>query len=221
MLVPWFEAASEDQRVRHSGNEPALLNTIQKLTRASRVKGRCWVALPRHRRSRRRIAVFPAGETPELAETIAGQDPERWLTASIVDAGLITTSAVIEPSTRLYFERGGECLAVRAPDHRGRFRRRREWRVQHDPGEGLRCGRARPPWSPHRRGSRTPAAPEPFRGPHEHEHQAGVGGRHEGVPGVSTPACPCASAALRTRARGRCPKRHPAAVALDQRTVAW
>jgi hypothetical protein len=79
MLVPfWFEAIADEQRVPHSGDEPALLHRIQKLDAGESIKG---ALLWRFRGTApypRKIRVaFPAGDKPEFSETIDVQPPER------------------------------------------------------------------------------------------------------------------------------------------------
>jgi hypothetical protein len=79
MLVPfWFEAISDDQRVPHSGKEPAHLNTIQKLDAGTLVKGALlWHFRGTAPRPKKIRVVFPAGERPEFAETLAVEAPDR------------------------------------------------------------------------------------------------------------------------------------------------
>jgi hypothetical protein len=79
MLVPfWFEAITDEQRVPHSGDEPALLNRIQKLDAGESVKGallwRFRGTAPQPKKIR---VVFPAGDSPVFSETIDVQPPER------------------------------------------------------------------------------------------------------------------------------------------------
>ncbi len=79
MFVPfWFEAVSDEQRVPHSGDEPALLNRIQKIDPGQSLKG---ALLWRFRGTgpqpkKIRVAV-PAGDKPEFSASIDVTAPER------------------------------------------------------------------------------------------------------------------------------------------------
>jgi hypothetical protein len=79
MLVPfWFEAIAEEQRVPHSGNEPALLDKVQKVDPGEALKGALLWRLRGTGPQPKKIRVaFPAGDRPEFAESIDVQAPER------------------------------------------------------------------------------------------------------------------------------------------------
>jgi hypothetical protein len=79
MLVPfWFEAISDDQRVPHSGDEPVLLNRIEKIDPGQVVKGALfWRFRGTGPQPRKIRVVFPAGDRPQFSESIEVQAPER------------------------------------------------------------------------------------------------------------------------------------------------
>ena len=79
MFVPfWFEAISDEQRVPHSGDEPVLLNRIQKIDPGTSLKGALMWRFRGTSPYPRKIRVaFPAGERPEFSESIEVQPPER------------------------------------------------------------------------------------------------------------------------------------------------
>lgn len=78
MLVPfWFEAVLGDQKVRHSGDSPAQLNAIQRLSPGESVRG---ALLWRFRGTgpapdRVRI-MYPSAEKPEFDQTIEVKPPQ-------------------------------------------------------------------------------------------------------------------------------------------------
>jgi hypothetical protein len=79
MLVPfWFEATSDDQKVPHSGKEPALLNAITRLDPGELVRGALlWRFRGTGPRPKKLRVTFPSGGQPEFAETIPVTAPER------------------------------------------------------------------------------------------------------------------------------------------------
>ena len=79
MFVPfWFEAISDEQRVPHSGDEPALLNRIQKIDAGQSLKGALlWRFRGTGPQPKKIRVAFPAGDRPEFSESIEVTAPER------------------------------------------------------------------------------------------------------------------------------------------------
>jgi hypothetical protein len=79
MFVPfWFEAISDEQRVPHSGDEPVLLNRVQKIDPGTSLKGALlWRFRGTGPQPKKIRVAFPAGEKPEFSETIEVTAPER------------------------------------------------------------------------------------------------------------------------------------------------
>ncbi len=79
MFVPfWFEAITDEQRVPHSGDEPALLNRIQRIDAGQSLKGALlWRLRGTGPQPKKIRVVFPAGDKPEFSESIEVTAPER------------------------------------------------------------------------------------------------------------------------------------------------
>jgi hypothetical protein len=79
MFVPfWFEAISDEQKVPHSGDEPVLLNRIQKIDPGTSLKGMLlWRFRGTGPQPKKIRVVFPAGERPEFSENLEVTAPER------------------------------------------------------------------------------------------------------------------------------------------------
>jgi hypothetical protein len=79
MFVPfWFEAISDEQRVPHSGDDPVLLNRIQKIEPGTALKGALlWRFRGTGPQPKKIRVAFPAGDRPAFSESLEVTAPER------------------------------------------------------------------------------------------------------------------------------------------------
>ncbi|HEY3351604.1 MAG TPA: hypothetical protein VGQ83_00015 [Polyangia bacterium] len=77
LFIPfWFEAQAGDQRVRHAGNSPSLLDSILRLAPGESVRGALLWRLRGSGPAPSEVRVtFPSPERPELDETIDVKPP--------------------------------------------------------------------------------------------------------------------------------------------------